>query len=113
MKKVALLLTIINLFSESYSNTCCNQQLDLNFTTEEVDTPSNDLIVQYSFSYPKDSIMTVDSIWYSFTNNEGLAVSENRLVFRELIEEQPTQRQIHISFDHESTRTTKTLQMQE
>ncbi|MFT6199433.1 MAG: hypothetical protein ACJAQ2_001207, partial [Vicingaceae bacterium] len=53
------------------------------------------------------------SIWYSFTNNEGLAVSENRLVFRELIEEQPTQRQIHISFDHESTRTTKTLQMQE
>ncbi|MFT5666128.1 MAG: hypothetical protein ACI9DK_000306 [Vicingaceae bacterium] len=92
MKNLLLIATVLMCTVECFANSCCNQLLNISFNRQTIEEmPSNDLLLTYNITYPQDSTINIDSIWYfiwySFTNNEGLAVSENRLVFGELIEE--------------------------
>jgi len=75
----------------------------LNFTSEEVEIPVNNLIIDYNFTFLIDTVLIVDSIWYHFNNNEGLTVSENSLELGILHGEQPLSHQLNLSFNHQNT----------
>jgi hypothetical protein len=88
MKNLLLIATVLMCTVECFANSCCNQLLNISFNRQTIEEmPSNDLLLTYNINYPQDSTVNIDSIWYFIGNNEGLAVSENRLVFGELIEQ--------------------------